>query len=117
VIHFSTTYWELADSWQHASLVAIAVAAVVQTAFVVVYGSRPWWRHYVGRALFVKSTSLLVVLWLTIANTFLLYPGQHQVSTLSLWLVAVAIIYQFAALIRTPRHTYPPNDRYDEELV
>lgn len=107
-------FWQVADSWQRGAFVAIVVATVAQTIFVLVYGTRPWWRHFVGRALFIKSASLCVVLWLTVINTFLRYPGQEQVSSLALWLVAVAIIHQLVALLRTPRVAYPPDDRYTD---
>jgi putative copper export protein len=110
------TFWQYADWWQRSAFIAIMVAAVAQTGFVVVYMLRPWWRHYVGRALLVKSASLLIVLWLTIVNTFVRYPGQRQVSSLALWLVAGAIIYQLVALLRTRRHVYPPDDRHDALL-
>jgi hypothetical protein len=104
-------FWQIADAWQRSAFVAILVAAVFQSVFVVVYLSRPWWRHFVGRALALKSTSLLVVLWLTIVNTFFRYPGQKQLSTVALWLVACAIVYQLIALLATPRIAYPPDDR------
>jgi putative copper export protein len=71
------TFWQYADTWQRSAFIAIMVAAIAQTGFVVVYMLRPWWRHYVGRALLVKSASLLIVLWLTIVNTFVRYPGQE----------------------------------------
>jgi putative copper export protein len=106
-------FWSTADVWQRAAFIAIMVAAIAQTGFVGLYVTRPWWRHYVGRALLVKSASLLVVLWLTIVNTFLRYRGQEQISTLALWLIAGAIIYQLVALARTRRDAYPPNDQYD----
>lgn len=107
------TVWRLADTWERLALLALVVSAVAQTAFIFVYGARPWWRHRVGRALFTKSLSLLIVLWLSIVNTFLIYPAQQRVSTLALWLIAAAIVYQLVALLRTRRHVYPPDDRHD----
>lgn len=107
------TFWTHADTWQRSAFLAIMVAAVVQTCFLAVYLSRPWWQHFVGRALALKSSSLGVVLWLTIVNAFFRYPGQEAVSALGLWLVAAAIIFQFVALLRTRRHVYPPDDRHD----
>lgn len=107
-------FWQTADTWGRAAFVAILVAAIFQTCFVGLYLTRPWWQHFVGRALALKSTSLLVVLWLTIINTFVRYRGQEQVSSIALWLVAGAVIYQFVALARTPRVAYPPDDRYSD---
>lgn len=110
-------FWAYADAWQRSALVAIMVAAIIQTVFLAVYLSRPWWRHFVGRALALKSASLWVVLWLTIVNTFFRYPGQEPISSLSLWVIAAAIAYQLVALLRTPRMAYPPDDRHGNEGV
>lgn len=90
-------------SWVNAGWVALWVAAVVQTMFVVLYGVGPWWRHFVGRALFTKSLALCLVLWLTVVNYYLTYPGQLQVTVCATWLVALAIVFQFAALVAQRR--------------
>lgn len=82
---------------------ALVVAVVAQSAFVVVYGSRPWWRHRVGRALMLKSSSLLAALWLTFVDTFWVYPAEEKAGTVVLAAIAAAITYQLVALLRTPR--------------
>lgn len=86
-------------SWVDAGLTALWVAALGQTGFVLLYATRPWWRHFVGRALFFKSATLAAVLWLTIVNHYLVYRYQLQVSVMLTWAVAVAICYQFTALV------------------
>lgn len=91
------------NGWIDAGLVALWVAAVVQTLFVVTYGFSPWWRHFVGRALFSKSASLAVILWLTVVNHYLTYAYQLQVSVIATWSVTVAICFQFAALVAQRR--------------
>lgn len=96
--------WAIANDWQRASLVALALATVVQTLFVVIYASRPWWKARVGRALMLKSAALCVVLWLTIVNTFYVYAGEEAIGTVALWVVAIAITYQFVVLLWSPRH-------------
>lgn len=86
-------------SWVRWGLAALWVATIFQTLFVVVYATRPWRRHFVGRALFVKSLALMVTLQVTLANNYLIYPWQLQVSVILLWFVAAAIAFQFAALV------------------
>lgn len=106
--HFEAI-WEIANFWQRWALVALFIAAVGQAAFVGVYIHRPWWRHFVGRALMLKSTSLLLILWLSLFNTFVTYPGQEQVAVSVLTLTALAIWYQFFAIRSTP--PYPGDER------
>lgn len=98
------TVWQLADAWERIALVALVVAAVGQTAFVLVYATRPWWLVQIGRALMSKSATLCWILVLSVVNAFWTYPYQRQVAALSICAVAVAIWYQFIALLRSPRH-------------
>ena len=100
--HWSAV-WGVADNWQRLALIALLIATFAQTCFIVVYGTRPWYRSRVGRALMLKSASLAVVLWLTVVNTFFIYPLEEQLSTLGLTLVSVAIVYQFLVMVSTPR--------------
>lgn len=109
--------WRAADVWQRWALVALAFAAVGQASFVVIYARRPWWRHFVGRALLLKSASLLLILWLSLINSFVAYPGQEPIAAGVLWLTGLAIWYQVAAISRTPPHVYPPDDRHDPEVT
>lgn len=95
--------WRLADGWERLALVALVLATVAQTAFVVVYATRPWWKVRVGRALMLKSAALCVLLWLSVLNTFVLYPGQVQVAAIALCAVTAAIVYQLVALLLSPR--------------
>lgn len=80
--------------------IALWVATAAQTAFVVIYGLRaPWRSGFVGRALFVKSAVLWVVLAITIVNQHFIYPHQLEVAAVLMWLLAFAVVYQLAALI------------------
>jgi hypothetical protein len=90
-------------TWPDWGLTALWIAAVVQTCFVVTYGLSPWWRHFVGRALFSKSASLAIILWLTVVNHYLTYDYQLQVSVVATWVVTASICFQFAALVAQRR--------------
>src|SRR5690242_12669648 len=96
--------WAVANGWQRVALIALVVATFVQSLFILIYATRPWWRARVGRALFLKSTSLCVVLWLTLIGTFYIYPAENVVNALALCLVAVAVTYQLAVLLLSPRN-------------
>lgn len=90
-------------SWFDVGLVALWAAAVVQTGFVIVYGLGPWRRHFVGRALFAKSASLAVLLWLSVINYYLTYRFQLQVTVIATCAVTASIVFQFGALLAQRR--------------
>lgn len=87
--------WITAYEW------ALGIAVAFQTVFVVVYGTRPWWKHYVGKALFFKSLALGVALWVSFGN--IVFPGgykyQIEIAVIAIWAVAVTIVGQCVALL------------------
>lgn len=74
-------------------------AAVCQTLFVAVYGVRPWWLHFIGRALFIKSLALMLLVDMAVVHALVEYPGKRAVETAMYALVAVAIAFQLVALL------------------
>lgn len=96
--------WAAADGWTRVAIVAVLVAAVAQTTFVLIYGTRKWWLSRVGRALFLKSLALAVLLDLSVVNTFVVYGWQEPVSAVVIVGITVTILYQLYALVLSPRH-------------
>jgi hypothetical protein len=94
--------------WMDAGLAALWTATILQTVFVALYATRPWRRHFVGRALFIKSVSLMLILQVSLCNQYLTYRYQLQVSVVLTWFVAVAIAYQTGALIAQMRADRQP---------
>ena len=99
--------WAEGNNWHRFALIALAAATVFQTMFIVEFARRPWYLDRVGRALMLKSASLALVLWLTLANSFFVYSLQQQLSVLGLSLVSIAIVYQYLVLVRSPRQEQP----------
>lgn len=99
--------WAMADPWQRGFLVLLLICAVAQSEFIHEWARRPWFRVRAGRALMLKSSSFCTILWLTLVNTFFVYPYQEQVSFFAFLVVTVAVIYQLVTLKLSPRH---PND-------
>lgn len=97
-------------NWLNVALAALWVATVGKIVFVVVYTTGPWWRHFVGRALFGESVTLAVTLAVTLVNAYVVYPYQLQVGALLMWSIALAILYQLAALIRQRRLDHDQRD-------
>jgi hypothetical protein len=81
--------------WAKAAVVAMAIG---QTAFVLLYGTAPWWRDAVGRALFVKSAALMTLVDAAVVALF--FPPPVWVAVAIYWLVAVGIWWQLATLVR-----------------
>lgn len=112
--HFQDV-WGVYDGWQRGTLIALMVASLVQTAFIVTFVFfRPWWRDPVGRSTAMKSSALLVILWLSVVNTFFAYANQEPVTFLAMWAVTLAITYQLAVLIRTPRRIHPGRGLHED---
>lgn len=99
------------SGWMDAYKVALVIGATAQLLFVIVYSTRPWWKHYVGKALFFKSLALCVALIVSVGNiVFTPYPYQLQIAVISIWFVAITIVGQCVALIVQVGH-----DRYDKQ--
>lgn len=99
--------WAAADGWERTALVALLVGAVAQTLFVLIYGTRTWYRVRVGRAIFLKSTALAVVLDLSVVNTLVApYRYQEEVGAVAIVVITLTILYQLFALLLSPRNPY-----------
>lgn len=85
------------ETWRY---VVVVGAAIGQFLFIVLYMTAPWWRTYVGVALFMKSLSLGILV-VTLAVTIIRHDRLPEKVTLILYaLVAISIWYQFFALVR-----------------
>lgn len=81
----------------------VAIAAVCQTCFVGLYSLRPWWRHYVGKALFYKSLSLALLLDTQIMSVWVQFRYQELLDTVVIAVVTGAVVIQLGALARQMR--------------
>ena len=80
---------------------AIAIAAVGQTLFVILYLTFPWWNSLLGRALFIKAAcfaALLDAAWLS--RTIGDWPGKDGMFIVLYLLFAVSVWGQLIAFIR-----------------
>lgn len=103
--HFQLV-WQAADGLERFALVALMIGTLAQSAFVITYARRPWYRVRIGRALMLKSASLAVLLWLSVLGTFFVYPYEREVSAATIGVITVAILYQLIALLMSPRNPY-----------
>lgn len=64
------------------------VASVGQTLFVLLYMTFPWYRTFLGRALFIKALTLTLLLDVALAGTLWDWPHEE------IWIVS---LYGFTA--------------------
>lgn len=88
------------DTWRTINL---GIAALGQTAFVLLYLTFPWYKTFLGRALFFKAVTLGVLVdFVWIAR----YYKFGYFDILFVWMygvLAVAIWFQFLAFLRVKR--------------
>ena len=81
--------------------VLLHISAIGQTAFVILWATRPWYREWIGRALMVKSFSLMLFLDRALVLSYL----EPRPSRAPLWttilfgFVTLGIVTQLAALV------------------
>lgn len=81
---------------------AIAVAAVGQTLFVLVYLTFPWWRSFLGRALFFKALAFALLLdFGMLARMTTEWVHEDQIFITLYALFAVGVWGQLFAFLRT----------------
>lgn len=101
--------WTHADGWDWIGLISLFIAVACQTRFVYRYARRRfWYKYFVGKALMLKSAVIGVSLWIVLFNTFVIYPWQRQIGDLLLLAIAVGVVYQLAALEKSPPLMPPP---------
>lgn len=84
------------DFWRTAGL---ALAAVGQTAFVLLYLTFPWWRQFLGRALFFKAAALALLTDVAIAGRIYDWPREEETFIVLYWVLALGIWAQFFAFL------------------
>lgn len=78
-------------------------AAIGQTAFVVLWATKPWYRTLIGRALMTKGMALCAVLWFWIVGFYFpdhpyraeLRDALLAAMTVGIWVQVVAFVVEF----------------------
>ena len=86
--------------WLDIYLWGLWVAAVAQTAFVAVLATTRW-RHYrTGRAIFIKSLVLAVLLDLTVVSWYGWTEHLVEIGAVLICVMAAAICYLLWSVVR-----------------
>lgn len=80
--------------------VAIITAAIGQTAFVILYMTSPWWKNFLGRALFGMALALLLIVDFAAISRIFQFGGADKVFAILYGVLATGIWMQFFAFLR-----------------
>ena len=90
------------DTWR---TVAITIAAVGQTAFVVLYLTFPWWKRFLGRVLFGKAVSLLIIVDTIALSRYFDFGTSDALFAALYSILALGIWAQFGAFVWVKMHS------------
>jgi len=85
------------DFWRTTGLLT---AATGQTAFVILYATFPWWKKFLGRALFFKAVALGTLADVAILGRIFDWKYEDQTFVILYWLLALGVWAQFLAFLR-----------------
>lgn len=85
------------DFWRTAALFWVALG---QTLFVAVYVTFPWWKTFLGRALFYKAIMLAFLTDLFVVAKYFEFTGLDVLFVVVYALLGVGVWWQFIAFLR-----------------
>lgn len=85
------------DYWR---TVALSAAALGQTLFVVLYLTFPWYRSFLGRALFFKAAVFCLLLDMIVAARLMHWTNADKVFVVLYGVLAAGVWAQFFAFLR-----------------
>jgi len=88
------------DQWKNTAFV---IAAVGQNLFILLYMTFPWYRTFLGRALFFNAITFGFLVNMAVASVAWDWPDQDQVMFTAYTVTALGIWAQLIAFIREKR--------------
>lgn len=85
------------EFWRTAAIVGMAVG---QTLFVVLYCTFPWWKTFLGRALFAKALSLMLLVNAVALARVFNFTGANTYFVLLYVILGVGIWVEFFTFLR-----------------
>lgn len=86
-----------ADVWR---TILLSVIAVGQTLFVVLYVTFPWWKSFLGRALFSKAFALMILIDFIALGRITGYARDDRVFVMLYSLLAVGVWAEVVVFLR-----------------
>lgn len=88
------------EFWRSGGLLASALG---QTVFALLYLTFPWWKTFLGKALFFKAASFAVVMNVLLLGRTIDWPHEDATFVALYWVLAFGIWVQAFAFLRTRR--------------
>lgn len=85
------------DFWR---TVNITIAALGQSLFVVLYSTFPWWRNFLGKALFFKASAFALLVDVAVAGRIWDWPHEDETFVILYGLLGLGIWVQLIAFLR-----------------
>lgn len=111
------SYAAMTDELETVSIWLLWTAAVGQTLFIGLWVSLPWWTHWIGRALMVKSLALMTYLDLALVFHYVTaFPALGLLGVILFSFVVIGIWTQLSTLTwEKYRSRGPDSTRADTE--
>jgi hypothetical protein len=85
------------DFWRTAGIIFTAVG---QTAFVLLYLFWPWWKNFLGRALFFKALALAVLVDVAVIGRMVDWRYEDATFVVLYWVMGFGVWFQFTSFLR-----------------
>lgn len=97
-----SAFWVVNQGYDldHLRTVALTVAAVAQTLFVAFYLTFPWFETFLGRALFGKAVSLMLIVDFAALSRWYDFGANDQIFIILYATLAAGIVGQFFAFVK-----------------
>lgn len=89
------------DFWRSIALGSVALG---QTLFVALYLTFPWWKTFLGRALFYKALILMILADFAFLARVFDFAGEDVLFVILYGLLATGVWFQFAAFLVVKRN-------------
>lgn len=85
------------EFWRTAGIIFTAVG---QTAFVILYLLWPWWKNFLGRALFFKAVAFALLVDVAVVGRVVDWKYEEQTFVFLYWVLGIGVWFQFFAFLR-----------------
>lgn len=99
-IFVTSVYGGSPVAMEHLRTISLTVAAVTQTLFVLFYITFPWFKTFLGRALFGKAVALMLIVDFAALSRWYDFGNNDQIFVVLYATLSASMVGQFAAFIR-----------------
>lgn len=90
------------EFWRTAGIISTAIG---QTAFALLYMTFPWWKSFLGRALFFKAAAFMLLVDIAVVGRIYDWSFEEVTFIVLYWILAIGVWFQFFAFLRVRSHS------------